>query len=61
MSNKIYSQKILLSMLDAAICKIIENDDCSLCKLCNCKDERCLQEDLCKNFLFDGLYKSAIK
>ena len=60
-NNRIYTSQNLLTMLDIAILKLIENEDCSLCKLYNRKDERCLIEDNCRNYLFDGLYSKALK
>lgn len=59
-NNCIYTSQNLLTMLDIAISQLIENEDCSLCKLYNRKDERCLIEDNCRNYLFDGLCSRAL-
>lgn len=59
-NNFTYTSQKLLTMLDIAILKLIENEDCSLCKLYNRKDERCLIEDNCRNYLFDGLCARAL-
>ena len=55
MNTPDYNLKQLLSMIDTAINAFIENGDCTLCRIYNCQDNRCLNIDLCKNLLFDGL------
>lgn len=56
--TSIYDTKTLSGMLDVVIGRLLENSDCFLCKLYNCKDERCFDDDLCKNLLFDGILAS---
>lgn len=50
-----YSSEILLNMLDTAIGGLIENDICSYCQLVHSKDERCINGENCKTFIFLGL------
>ena len=56
-----YSTTTLLGMTDVLLNRLIENNDCYLCRIYNCQDERCLNVDLCKNLLFDGVLRHALQ
>ena len=59
LNKDIYNTKTLLGMLDIALSLLAENNICSYCKICDCKDYRCSEEVFCKNFLFEGILKRA--
>ena len=55
-------EKILLGMIDLAITSMVENDLCNYCQ--NYLDKNatiCLNTDLCKSYLFNGLKSSSIQ
>ncbi len=58
LNNQIYNTKTLLNMLDYSINLLIENKVCSSCLIYNCQDDRCLEVDFCKLFLFEGILKN---
>ena len=47
----------LLAMIDTLISRLVEYEDCSLCRIYNCKDNRCLNADFCESLLFEGVLR----
>ena len=61
LQTETYSTKNLLAMIDLLLEKLVEYEDCTLCRIYNCQDNRCLDADLCKNMLFDGVLKRVVE
>lgn len=50
---------LFLDMLDKVINRLVETQDCYFCRNKNNKDTRCLEVDLCKNLIYDGILSSC--
>lgn len=47
-------------MLETAVSALCENEICTLCARRGNFDPACEDVDLCRNLMFEGLYKSSL-